>query len=148
MEGSLPAVAELLPLSGSAILVDKILAETAEGVITAARMLRAHPFFSAEQSGVPSWVGIELMAQTIGLHAGLAARRENRPPRVGYLLGTRRYAPVVPCFPEGSLLEIHAERLYLDTSGLGAYECSIVSAGEVLVNATVTVFQTEGETSR
>ncbi len=148
MEGSLPAVAELLPLSGSAILVDKILAETAEGVIAAARMLRAHPFFSAEQSGVPSWVGVELMAQTIGLHAGLAARRDNRPPRVGYLLGTRRYAPSVPYFSAGSLLEIHVERLYLDASGLGAYDCSIVSAGEVLVNATVTVFQTEGEVSR
>lgn len=148
MTEPLPAVAELLPLTGSAILVDEILAETAHGVIAAAHISRAHPFFSAEQSGVPSWVGIELMAQTIGLHAGLEARRENLPPRVGYLLGTRRYAPVVPCFPRDAELEIRAERLYLDASGLGAYDCTIVSAGEVLVNATVTVFQTEGEASR
>ena len=145
---TLPAVTELLPLAGSAILVDEILAETANGVIAGAHISSAHPFFSREHAGVPSWVGIELMAQTIGLHAGLMARRESRPPRVGYLLGTRHYAPAVPCFANGAVLEIRAEQLYQDASGLGAYNCTIASAGEVLVCATVSVFQTEGEVSR
>lgn len=148
MTEPLPSVTELLPLGDNAILVDEILAETEHGVVAAARISSAHPFFSIEQSGVPSWVGIELMAQTIGLHAGMEARREGRPPRIGYLLGTRRYAPVVPSFSEGVFLEIRAQRLYLDASGLGAYDCSIVSAGEVLVNSTVTVFQTDGDLSQ
>jgi predicted hotdog family 3-hydroxylacyl-ACP dehydratase len=144
----LPAVTDLLPLAGKAILVDKILAETSHGVVAAAHISGTHPFFSAEHSGVPSWVGVELMAQTIGLHVGLVARRENRPPRVGYLLGTRHYAPAIACFPSGAELEIRAEQLYQDTSGLGAYNCTIVCAGEVVVNATITVFQSPGEESR
>ncbi len=145
MAEALPAVAELLPLAGSAILLDELRAETAHGVIAAARIGRSHLFFSVEQRGVPSWVGIELMAQTIGLHAGLVARRENRPPQVGYLLGTRRYAPETSWFPEGASLEIRVERLYLDDSGLGAYDCTIVSDGALLAHATITVFQTAAE---
>ena len=145
MAEALPTVAELLPLAGSSILLDELRAETAHGVIAAARIGRSHLFFSVEQRGVPSWVGIELMAQTIGLHAGLVARRENRPPQVGYLLGTRRYAPETPHFSDGAQLEIRAERLYLDASGLGAYDCTIVSNGSVLAHATITVFQTAAE---
>ncbi|MGH8377360.1 MAG: 3-hydroxylacyl-ACP dehydratase [Gammaproteobacteria bacterium] len=145
MTESLPAVTELLPHTGRAILIDELRAETAQGVIAAARISRGHAFFSPQQRGVPSWVGIELMAQAIALHAGLLARRGNGRPRVGYLLGTRRYAPSVASFPEGSELEIRVERSYLDDSGLGAYDCSIVSNGSALASATLTVFQTEEE---
>ncbi|MHB1544779.1 MAG: ApeP family dehydratase [Gammaproteobacteria bacterium] len=138
-------ISELLPLSGRAILLNKILTEDAKGVTTLAYITKVHPFYSIELGGVPSWVGIELMAQTIGLHAGLVARRENRSPRVGYLLGTRRYIPAVLAFEEGMELEVSAEQLYSDASGLGAYDCAIASSGNVLVNATVIVFQGKGD---
>ncbi|MGA9852062.1 MAG: 3-hydroxylacyl-ACP dehydratase [Gammaproteobacteria bacterium] len=148
MTEPLPAVAELLPHTGSAILVDELRAETADGVIAIARIGRAHALFAPQQHGVPSWVGIELMAQAIALHAGLLARRGSGRPRVGYLLGTRRYAPSVANFARGLELEIRAERSYLDDSGLGAYDCSIVSNGSALASATLTVFQTEEEVGR
>ncbi|MGH8378685.1 MAG: hotdog family protein, partial [Gammaproteobacteria bacterium] len=64
MAESFPAVSELLPLAGSAVLIDEVRTETEHGVIAAARISRAHRFFSTQQQGVPSWVGIELMAQT------------------------------------------------------------------------------------
>jgi predicted hotdog family 3-hydroxylacyl-ACP dehydratase len=90
-------------------------------------------------------VGIELMAQAISLHAGLLGLRESKSPRVGYLLGARSYVPTVACFPLGAELEVRAERLYLDASGLGAYDCTILDGKQVLANATITVFQTEEE---
>ncbi|EQD52829.1 3-hydroxylacyl-(acyl carrier protein) dehydratase, predicted [mine drainage metagenome] len=136
-----PDLAELLPLAGRAILLDKIVTEGAKGVTTLARITSEHPFYSVELGGVPSWVGIELMAQTIGLHAGLVAQREHRLPRVGYLLGTRRYVPAVPFFQEDTELVIAAEKLYSDAAGLGAYACIIESSGKLLVNATVIVYQ-------
>ena len=49
--------------------------------------------------GVPVWVGIELMAQAIAAHAGLGARREQKPPRAGMLLGTRRFEASAAYFP-------------------------------------------------
>lgn len=140
-----PPVAELLPHAGRAILVDELRTETAHGVVAAARIRRTHPWFSAELCGVPNWVGIELMAQTIALHAGLVARRAHDRPRVGYLLGTRRYTAAVPSFAEGAELEIRVERLYLDDSGLGAYDCAITNDGARLASATLTVFQAKQE---
>ena len=146
MSKPLPEITELLPHRGSAILVDKILAETAGGVITTVHIDRSHIFYSIEQSGVPSWVGIEFMAQTIGLHAGLSALRTNEPPRIGYLLGTRRYVPVVPCFPDGANLKISVDQLYWDVSGLGAYDCTIVSEGCLWAHSKIIVFQAGKET--
>jgi predicted hotdog family 3-hydroxylacyl-ACP dehydratase len=90
-------------------------------------------------------VGFELMAQAIARHAGVLVRRENEPPRVGYLLGARSYVPTRACFPEGAELEVRAERVYLDASGLGAYECSILMGGEQVAKTTITVFHTEKE---
>jgi len=138
-------VAELLPHAGRAILLDVLHSETPQGVIAAARISRSHPFFSAELNGVPSWVGIELMAQAIALHAGLLVRRENEAPRVGYLLGARSYIPTLACFPEGAELEVRAERVYLDDSGLGAYDCTILMGGEQVAKTTITVFHTGKE---
>jgi predicted hotdog family 3-hydroxylacyl-ACP dehydratase len=135
-------VAELLPISGPAILLDKIVSENEKGVTTrVGEITSAHPYYSIELHGVPSWVGIEFMAQSIGLHAGLSARRENRPPRVGYLLGTRRYVPRVPVFEQGLELMISAEQLYSDVTGLGAYACTIEGSGRTLAAATIIVFQ-------
>lgn len=146
MSGRLPPVAELLPHTGRAILLDELLEETAHGVVVAAHVTERHPFYSAECRGVPAWVGVELMAQAIAVHAGLIGRRDGHRPYVGYLLGTRRYHPAVTEFALGSRLHIAAERLYLEPSGLGAYDCSIESAGKILVKAPVTVFQTTEET--
>lgn len=148
MNDRLPPVATLLPHSGRAVLLDELLAETAHGVVAAAHIDARHPYYSAESGGVPSWVGIELMAQAIAVHAGLIGRREGHAPYVGYLLGTRRYLPAVTAFPAGSRLSIAAERLYLEPSGIGAYDCSISDNGRLLIQASLTVFQTREETHR
>lgn len=142
------AIAELLPHAGRAIFLDAITGETAHGVIATTRIRPSHPFFSTQLRGVPSWVGIELMAQTISLHAGLQVCREDQAPRAGYLLGARHYLSAIPSFREGLELEIRAERLYLDTSGLGAYDCTILIGTEVVATATITVFQTQQEVAR
>jgi predicted hotdog family 3-hydroxylacyl-ACP dehydratase len=143
MTGSPHAIAQLLPHAGRAILLDELEAETAQGVIAVAHIQRSHPFFSAELNGVPSWVGIELMAQAIALHAGLLGRRGNEAPRAGYLLGARSYVPTLAYFPAGARLEVRAECVYVDASGLGAYDCSIHIGQEQVVKSAITVFHTE-----
>jgi len=145
---ALPPVAELLPHSGRAMLLDAVLEETPHGVVVSASVDRRHPYYSAECGGVPNWVGIELMAQAIAAHAGLLGLRDGHAPYVGYLLGTRRYRAEVTAFVPGKPLRIAVERLYLEPSGLGAYDCSITSEGRLLVQASVTVFQTNEEMHR
>ena len=49
-------------------------------------------FFDAALGGVPTWVGMEYMAQTIGVWAGHQQLSNNKPVQAGCLLGCRSYS--------------------------------------------------------
>lgn len=135
-----PPASELIPHRGRAALIDEVLADSEHSIRTAAHISSAHPFFVAGH-GVPSWVGIELMAQTIAAHAGLSGRRDQRAPRAGMLLGTRRYQTSTPWFREGARLEILAEREFGDSGGLAACACSIQCDGQTLAQASIIIVE-------
>ncbi|MDE2091757.1 MAG: hypothetical protein KGJ08_07650 [Gammaproteobacteria bacterium] len=135
-----PSAAELLPHQGRAVLRDEVLINSEDGIHVNALITREHPFYIANY-GVPSWVGIELMAQAIAAHAGLKGRRSNKPPRIGMLLGTRRYQSTTPYFHEGERLEILAEREYGDAGGIAACACTILCDRKTLAQATLIIVE-------
>jgi predicted hotdog family 3-hydroxylacyl-ACP dehydratase len=47
-------------------------------------------YFDRQLNGVPNYVGIEYMAQSIAALAGVEARLDHEGIRVGFLLGTRK----------------------------------------------------------
>jgi predicted hotdog family 3-hydroxylacyl-ACP dehydratase len=85
------------------------------------------PFFDAELGGVPSWVGMEYMAQTIGIWAGHQQLINNKPVQAGFLLGCRSYDCNNAIFPSDCTLQLSARPVYLDDSGIGAFDCAISS---------------------
>ncbi|HET8553656.1 MAG TPA: 3-hydroxylacyl-ACP dehydratase [Rhodanobacteraceae bacterium] len=135
-----PSPVELLPHTGSAVLIDEILEDDDDGIVAAAAITAAHPFFVAGR-GVPVWVGIELMAQAIAAHSGLVGRRAQRTPRRGMLLGTRRYQGHTPWFAEGARLSIHAAVTFGQEGGMAACACRIDSDGKVLAEATIIIIE-------
>jgi len=140
MHGTFPPAAELLPHAGRAVLIDKVLEDTRDSIRASAHVTPENPYF-VSGLGLPAWVGIELMAQAIAAHAGLAARREHRPPRAGMLLGTRRFEATVAYFPAGAELEISAQRDFGDDGGLAACACTIASQGQIMVRATIIIVE-------
>lgn len=86
------------------------------------------PFFDAALGGVPSWVGMEYMAQTIGIWTGHQQLTSNKPVQAGFLLGCRSYNCNTAVFPVGCSLKLSARPIYRDDSGLGAFECVIETA--------------------
>lgn len=136
-----PDIHELVPHSGAMSLLGRLLADDDEN-LSAEVAITANSMFCVD-GAVGAWVGVEYMAQAVAAHAGHAARRLGRPVRVGFLLGTRRYACVVPAFAVGSLLHIHVQRALQGENGLGAFDCRIVDGvgGGELATATITVFQ-------
>ncbi|HET7676047.1 MAG TPA: 3-hydroxylacyl-ACP dehydratase [Gammaproteobacteria bacterium] len=138
MTEAFPHPSELLPHAGRAVLIDEIVADSTDAIDVIARITATHPYY-VHGRGVPSWVGIELMAQAIAAHAGLTGRRERRPPRMGMLLGTRRYAATAAWFAEGARLEIHAERAFGNEGGMAACDCRIRCGGETLAEATIII---------
>lgn len=121
-------IAEVVPHAGEMILLDSIEMFEAER-ITCVRTIQPNGMFMDTDGSLPSWVGVELMAQAIAAWAGCRARAEQRPVQLGFLLGTRHYACNVDAFPAGVHLRIEAEHAFHDEQGMGVFHCRIEGPG-------------------
>ncbi len=128
------SISKLIPHSGDMILIDRILNCDAH-TLTAELIVRGDGFICGDAKTVPSWIGIEYMAQTIAAYAGTVARQAN----IGFLLGTRRYNCNVSTFDVGTKLTISAQKIMQD-GNLAAFECRILGAN-VEVTANLNVYQ-------
>jgi predicted hotdog family 3-hydroxylacyl-ACP dehydratase len=81
------------------------------------------------------------MAQAIAAWSGWQARRRDATPRIGYLLGTRRYDSQRTRFAVGEELVIHVHRLFQADNGLAQFEARIEIAGEIVASAALNVFE-------
>lgn len=135
-----PPIAALLPHRDRAVLLDAVLEDEADAIRAHTRIEADHPYLVPGR-GVPVWVGIELMAQAIAAHAGISARRDQRPPKKGMLLGSRRFEAKVSYFKLGDELEVRAEREFGDEGGIAACSCAILCGGETLVTATLIIVE-------
>jgi predicted hotdog family 3-hydroxylacyl-ACP dehydratase len=134
-------IGELLPHGGEMTLLDRLV-EYGPQRSVATVTVRASSRF-VEKSGVPAWVGIEYMAQTIAAHAGYEARLRGEPPAIGFLLGTRSYRSDLGEFPLGATLTISVEPLVTEAR-LGAFQCSIAT-DRIVATAVVNTYQPSAE---
>jgi predicted hotdog family 3-hydroxylacyl-ACP dehydratase len=131
-------IEELLPHAGGMILLDAVL-EVDEERIVCHRQIQPGGLFNSVDGSLPAWTGVELMAQSIAAWAGWQAKREHRPVRLGFLLGTRHYRCDVDAFPPGAELLVEAIRSFHDNNGMGVFACRIDGPG-VHATANLTVF--------
>jgi len=140
-----PPIAELVPHSDGMLMLDRILSHDATQTVCATSADRS-PLFANPDGSVPSWVGIEYMAQCAAVHGRLAdcggpGRGRRKAPRPGLLLGSRRLEIYRDAFAPGDPLEVVA-RHHMGESGLVAFDCSIrsLSSGETLVDGRVNLY--------
>jgi len=117
---------DLLPHDGSMVLLDQVEAMQDNG-LTASVVISEDSLF-ADAQGVPAWVGLEYMGQAIAAYAGLCARRDGEPVRIGFLVSTRRYHPGCSYFPFGTRLAVSVEAITTGP-GLQVFECTISGPG-------------------
>ncbi|MEO7066672.1 MAG: hotdog family protein [Rhodanobacter sp.] len=131
-------IAELLPHSGEMILLDSVLSGEADRIICR-HTVRAGGLFSASDGSMPACCGIELMAQAVAAWAGWQGKQEQRPVRLGFLLGTRHYYCNIDAFAPGSELNVEAFRSFHDDNGMAMFACRI-DAPAIHAEARLTVF--------
>jgi len=131
-------IAEVVPHSGDMSLLDRMIELDAERIVCTA-VIRAGGLFNGADGGFPAWAGVELMAQSVAAWAGAHALNEQRPIRLGFLLGTRQYECNVDSFPVGCALRIEAQRAFHDENGMGSFACRIEAPG-IEANARLSVF--------
>ena len=92
-----------------------------------------------EELGVPAWVGLEYMGQTIAAYGGVKARNEGRPVKIGFLVSSRRYESPQSHFKLGSKLKVFVEKVINNPSGLSVFNCSITWS-DFIIQANLNVF--------
>lgn len=128
-----------VPHRGPMLLIDRVLDDDAESVRVEA-VVKAGGLFTTER-GLPAWVGIELMAQTVAAWAGVQRHKAGEPVKLGFLIGSRRYEAAQPLFPVGTRLEIEARQELVAENGLAVFACRILAGGQVVATAHLNVFQ-------
>ncbi len=140
------ALADLLPHASPMILITNLIEAQDEYVDCEVTINEQSLFYDNKACGVPAWVGIEYMAQSIGVHAGVQAMLASEPIKIGLLLGCRRFESEVVNFNLGQSLRIRAQKLYLEESGLAGYDCNIYCQNKLLCSAKLNVFSPQSET--
>ncbi len=144
-----PDIQTLLPHRGQLALLSRVL-RFAPPQMEVEAVVAEDGIFGEEGTepwgAMPSWIGIELMAQGAAAYIGLLARMEGRaPPEAGYLLGTRKFTASVNTFPARAVLRVQTEVIYRDDSGLGSFACKILQQEAVLAEATINVYEPPAE---
>ena len=131
-------VAELVPHSGKMSLLSSII-EYGEDWLHAEVHITADSMF-ADAQGVPAWLGLEYLAQAVGAYAGLQERLNGGKPKLGFLLGSRKYLCSTDYFTFGQTLSLKVQREMQAENGLSVFQC-ILQGKEVEASATLNVFQ-------
>lgn len=134
-------VAELIPHSPPMVLINRVVDYSAESLVAEVDITEASMFYDESVSGVPAWVGIEYMAQTISALAGIEALENNKEIKLGFLLGARKYNMPHKVFARGEVFSIHVTQLFRGDMGLASFECQITHKGELWVSSTINVFE-------
>jgi predicted hotdog family 3-hydroxylacyl-ACP dehydratase len=130
-------IERLIPHRGAMRLLDRVLQVDDEQVVAEVDV----PFdgLFVRDGAVPSWVGIEYMAQAVAAWAGARARKQGGVPHAGLLLGTRRYEAHCDGFASGARLRIEAHCELIGANGLGQFDCRITLDGRELAASRISV---------
>tara|TARA_R110000868_G_scaffold66247_5_gene197444 strand:+ start:5750 stop:6229 length:480 start_codon:yes stop_codon:yes gene_type:complete len=139
--GDMAPVEELVRHRGQMLLIDRLVEASASHAVGEVTITPRSSFFRAGR-GVPAYVGLEYMAQTVAAFDGARRLKSGEAPAIGFLLGTRRYASKVKFFLAETLLSVHVSMVFSE-GGMASFECVISSFGEELVTASLNVYRPE-----
>ncbi|MDE1460349.1 hypothetical protein [Spartinivicinus poritis] len=130
---------ELLPHDHPMILLGRVEDYGADFVAASFTVNKQSYFLNHQQQLIPIWFGLEYMAQTIGLFAGIQHKLANEPVKIGFLLGTRRYTCLADALLMSHTYQVRASKKYED-EGLSVFDCAIYHP-ELVAEASINVFQ-------
>ena len=135
VSSTFPPASALTPHAPPMLLVDEVL--SADDVVLETRSVisETNPFFVPGR-GVPAYVGFEIMAQSISVFDGYNRSLSGEEPKVGFLLGCRKYDAKIDWFAAGDTLTTRVSVL-LNEGPMRSFSCEIRSAEEQLLAAGV-----------
>ena len=132
-----------LPHRPPMLLLEEVVAVTGQGahcrvLVSSAGVLA--PFLDAD-GALPSWYGLELIAQSVGVWSGWGrCQRGENGAALGMILGARDLACAEDRFAAGSQLDIHVDLIMQDGRFAG-FEGRISCGEKQIVSGRITTFQ-------
>jgi predicted hotdog family 3-hydroxylacyl-ACP dehydratase len=131
-------ISAYVPHRGAMLLLDQLLVADDHHAVCQVVVPCDGQFVQAGQ--VPAWIGLEYMAQTIAAWSGHRWAL-SRKPRMGLLLGSRRYAASCPAFAAGAVLQIEVQHQFAGENGMDLFDCTIRAGGVVVATGRVSTFE-------
>ncbi len=142
IEREFPATQTLAPHDPPMLLVDEIL-ESSQTHIVSKMVINKDNIFYVAGRGVPSYVGFEIMAQTIAVQDGYNRAKVGLGTKIGFLLGCRKYTVLRDWFVEGDELIVRAKAL-LSEGEMQSFDCTLEDInGQQLAHGAINVFSPE-----
>ncbi|PKF51659.1 hotdog family protein [Enterovibrio nigricans] len=135
-----PPIASLVPHRAPMLLLDALKHADTTSAHCQAFPTYQHHFFDKLLQGIPAWVGIELMAQTIATWSGYQDFLTGKTPAIGFLVGSRQYKVTVPQFPIGKPLDIFVEEVMSD-GGMSVFRCHIELDGIEVATCQLSTYE-------
>ena len=131
---------KILPHKEPMILIDDVIRYSIDEkwLMAEVSIDETSQFYDKQINGVPAIVGIEYMAQAIGCYAYY--RNDEKKPKIGYLLGTKKYNIKIDKFAKNQKYIIRVEEIFLDEA-LASFSCFIYNKhNDIIADSTVTVY--------
>lgn len=136
------SLAETLPHGAGFTLLDTIVEYGEDYAVCSVRVKPTSLFFEAGR-GVPSWVAIEYMAQTIAVYGGITRLQRGKPVQIALLLGTQTMECRSTYFRAGEELTIRIHSLVLSATGVGVFRCELHDESGLQAKADIKAYQPE-----
>ena len=130
-------ILDVVPHQTPMSLLDTVESYSDKTLVSSVTIKEDSLFF--EELGVPTWVGLEYMGQSIAAFGGVEARNEGRPVKIGFLVSSRRYESPQSHFKLGSKLIVFVEKVINNPYGLSVFNCSITWS-DFVIQANLNVF--------
>lgn len=135
------SIEQVLPHDHPMILIDELLHYDGDSATCAVTIKPESPLYNPELNGVPSYVGIEYMAQTIAAFANANKLDEGEKVSIGFLVSSRKYTTQLKLYPNGEKFVIRVEKVLMGENGLSVFDCEIRQHDDVVVTAKINIFQ-------
>jgi predicted hotdog family 3-hydroxylacyl-ACP dehydratase len=132
-------VEDLVPHRGAMSLLDSIDDYGADWLRASVTPRRSNLF--AQERGIPSWVGIEYMAQAAAAFGGIEQIQQGSKPSIGLLIGSRYYRAVQTYFDFDTPLVVLATIAMRDAEDFAAYDCSLTAGDRRIAECTLKAYR-------
>lgn len=133
-------ISQLIPHKDTMALIDHV-SEKGDDYLIATVDLSKPSLFKEADGRIPTYVGIEYMAQSVSAFSGCRALEKNKPIKLGFLLGSRKYQTPLSYFPKDETIIIKVEAVIIDNE-VGVFDCLITNAdNEIIASAQLKAIQ-------